>query len=207
MMRRSEVSCLQGHTALFPDKDDVRAEWAHKVARDKHIATVSHGALSVLNVLRHTGLILVMDKDPGVIDSTIHMMGEGQGARFPKLNLLPVLGYASDVMSAYVLKYGVKDLGAVDLDFTGTVKEAWDNAKAVVTLLTTHNYKGLVLLTFRDGRDQFGRNATAKRIKWLRSQLPQGIKKVTYRKYRSDWIGRKATREDGSSMCIVEIQF
>jgi hypothetical protein len=207
-MTRSQVRCSMGHTALFPGKNDARAWWAHETPRGKDIITISHGALDVLSILRHRGRILVCDIDPGVVASTHHMRGHGQGARYPHLNLTkPLCCDITLAVCAYIGSHGVKDLGVVDLDFACAVNEAWRLAAPTIEILSDEKYKGRVLLTFRNGRDGNGRDATDKRIDWIRAQLPKGVRVVAHRKYRSDWIGRYATRETGSSMCIVELKF
>lgn len=204
-MSKSTVRCSMGHTALFPEKDDVRATYFSKVPSTGGIVLISHAALSVLNILRWSGPIQVCDIDPGVIESTRYLIEE---RRFPRLNLLPVSYYrdATDTVRDFCEERGAYNLKLVDLDLTRTLMEEWPVCRDVVQVLQTYKARTKVLLTFRNGRDSFGKDAINRRIEWIRSRLPKGVKLLDHRCYRSDWIGRKATREIGSSMCIVELQ-
>lgn len=206
-MSRSTVRCSMGHTSLFPGKNDARSWWAHEVPFGKGIITISHGALDVLNILRVKGPIMVTDIDPGVVESTNYLRGQGQGARFPNLNLLPARCLdIFDATRAFVDQFGIRILGAVDCDLACGVEEAWRNARSSVEYLHECKFKGMFLLTFRNGRDDNGLDGTNRRVSWLKNCLPKGAK-ITSHKYRSDWVGRFATREMGSSMCIVKIHF
>lgn len=207
-MAKSNVRCSMGHTELHPGKTEARAFWMHDCSRTSDIITISQGALDDLCLLRHTGDIHVCDIDPGVIESTNYLKGS-KGARYTSLNLRTArLLDFSDAVRLYVERHGVRKLGAVDCDLACSVDKAWEIAKPSVELLHAKGYKGLFLLTFRNGRDGHGWNATKRRVAELTKQLPASLRsRVTYQAYRSDWVGRFATRENGSSMVVVKIQF
>lgn len=207
-MQKSQISCTMGHTALHPGKTAARAWWMNRLPIKKDVITISHGALDCLSFRGHQGRILVVDTDPGVIERTKHLRGHGQGARYPNLNLLPpICAPINGAFMAYAIRHSLKDLAAVDLDFACGVKEAFENSEAVFSTAQKLSYKGNILLTFRNGRDSFGKHATEKRIDWLRKAARLSPRaKVSFQKYRSEWIGRFATGELGSSMCIVSIK-
>jgi hypothetical protein len=212
-MQKSKISCTMGHTSLYPGKTAARAWWMNRLPIKKDVITISHGALDCLSFRGHRGRILVVDTDPGVIERTKHLRGHGQGARYPNLNLLsPVQAPINAAFAAYAIKLGLRDCAAVDLDFACGVKEAWFNSDEVFRIAALGAFKGMLLLTFRNGRnDGFGNNATQKRINWLYAMArARGVSskvEVTHQKYRSDWIGRFAEGKLGSSMCIVKFQF
>jgi hypothetical protein len=214
MLSRLDNRCAMGHTALFPGKNDARAEWVHQVDRDDDIITVSHGALDVLNVIRHRGRILVCDTDSGVTTAAHYIrVGDpknGKPSDYPGLRFLPEAH--CDVREAVPNYLGAvgdaKRLGAVDLDMTGTLEQVWPIASDVIQSIKSHSHSRgtLVLLTYRNGRDNQGRNATGKRVQLLSSMLPWYARVAWYKGYRSDWIGRFATREKGSSMTLAAIK-
>lgn len=204
-MSRSTVRCRMGHTALFPDKDDVRTTYFSKVPKSGGLVLISHAALSVLNILRWRGPIQVCDTDTGVIESARYIIEE---KRFPRLNLLPVEFYrdATDTVRDFCEEQGAYALDLVDLDLTRTLTEEWQVCSDVIQVLRCYKASTKVLLTFRNGRDGFGRDAIDRRLQWIKRELPRGVKLIDHQCYRSDWIGRYATRERGSSMCIIELQ-
>lgn len=211
-MSRSNVQCKMGHTALFPGKNDVRSEWIHQVKPWRDIITISQGLLDTLNILRYRGRIFVCDLDPGVIESTHYIrVGNpktGKESDYPKLKIMPEL--YCDIRTAvegYLLKEGGSRLGAVDLDLTGTVEQVWPLTSDVLGYMLKHGCQGvLVPVTYRDGRDHNGRNASDKRVDWMKERLPSGVSYQWHKHYRSDWIGRFATREIGSSMTTVTLR-
>ena len=214
-MSRRDVSCRMGHTALYPHKNDVRSECMRKVPTHKDIITVSHGLLDVANILRHQGRILIGDIDPGVIESAHYIrIGDPRNGRpsdYPKLNFLPEqCGDIRGIVRSYLQEYGCSRLGAIDLDLTGTIHQVWPVACGVFQALSEfpkHNAVS-VFLTYRNGRDNMGRNAHDLRVKELeRLAKPLGVMRTWHEHYRSDWIGRLANREPGSSMTIVSFKF
>lgn len=210
-MSRVTVRCAMGHTSLFPGKNDVRSEMIRQVPSHKDIITISHGALDVLNILRHQGRIMIVDQDPGVIESSHYMrVGDPNNYKpsdYPRLNFLPEYqGDAAEGVRWYLERNGARGLGAIDLDLTGTVDQVWAVAHRVLSILKQYPYhKGVtVFLTYRDGRDGHGWKGAEKRVACLVTRL--NAKCTWHRCYRSDWIGRHATRERGSSMAIVGLK-
>jgi hypothetical protein len=210
-MSRITVRCSMGHTALFPGKNDVRSEMIHQVSQKKDIITVSHGALDVLNILRHQGRIMIVDTDTGVIESSHYIrVGDPMNKKasdYPRLNFLPEYqGDIADGLRWYAERFGLRNLGAIDLDLTGTVDQVWQVARRVLAVLKEYPWGKMVtvFLTYRDGRDSHGRNAAQNRVASLVTRL--NAKCTWHRCYRSDWIGRFATRERGSSMAIVGLK-
>ena len=206
-MEKSNVRCSMGHTELHPGKTEARAFWLHDVSRTKDIITISHGALDALCLLRHTGSILVCDIDTKVTESARYLSGK-TGARYSHLDLRVWDRDFAGTVCQYVKWWGVSDLGALDCDLACSIEQAWKIAHPAIFLLHEKGYKGLFLLTFRNGRDSFGKDATDTRIAWLKWHLPSSLRdRITHYAYRSDWVGRHATREIGSSMVVVKIQF
>lgn len=210
-MSRLTVRCAMGHTSLFPQKNDVRSEMVYRVPTHKDIITVSHGALDVLNILRHEGRILIADQDSGVIESSHYIrVGDPRNSKagdYPRLNFLPEYhGDIADAVRWYCERHGCRNLGAVDLDLTGTCDQVAHVAQRVLSTLKEFPYSKsvTVYLTYRDGRDGHGKGAAARRVETLCARLNTNA--VWHRCYRSDWIGRHATRERGSSMAIVGLK-
>src|SRR5574337_820875 len=94
----------------------------------------------------------------------------------------------------------------VDADLTETLPEVWPIFQDVSRILGNYKRKAHLLLTFRNGRDYFGKKAIERRLEWAHRYVPGNAKLVSHRCYRSDWIGRYATSEIGSSMCAIEFQ-
>ena len=212
-MARNDVRCSMQHTSLFPGKNDVRATWMRNISSCKDIITISHGCLDVANTLRHRGRILICDIDSKVVESANYIReGDPRNNKpsdYPRLNLLPIV-MNRDILTTildYLVQYDVKNLGAIDIDLACTIEEAWRIAKPIFRMLPMWKYHGKVLLTYRNGRDAHGKNASEKRVRTLIRRLPKGVRYESHEKYRSDWIGRNATREIGSSMCIVTFAF
>ena len=205
-MSRLTVECEMGHTCLFPGKDDTRTDMVCRIPSGKDLITISHGILNVLNIRRFNGRILVVDKDPGVIESTHYMRvgdpGNGKPSDFPKLKLLPeFLGDAADGVRWYAERYGLRHLGGIDLDLTGTANKVVPPVERVLTVLRDYSYSKSVpvFVTYSNGRDEV--RGAANRVSALTARL--GTYCIWHRCYRSDWIGRYATREQGASMAIV----
>lgn len=213
MLSRLENECQMGHTALFPGKNDGRSRAFYEVDSCDDIITISHGALDVLNILRHQGRILICDTDEGVTTASHYIrVGDphnGKTSDYPRLRLLPEEHCdVRECVASYLERFGATRLGAVDLDLTGTVEQVWPIAQDVLHTIKGYNHsRGTwVFLTYRNGRDNNGRNAASKRMEWIKNQLPYYARLAWHQCYRSDWIGRKATREIGSSMAIAAIK-
>lgn len=212
MGRRTNV-CSEQHTPLSPRKNRVRRDWLWKVGLHADIISISHGFLdAAMMILPHRGFrgeILPCDTDSGVRLAVKYMI-EGQNGNpgdYPDLNIRPCGGDIAETVWQYVKRKGSKYLGVVDVDLADTIKPCWDILKPVLDILVaTKTFRGKVYLTFRNGRDSFGEDATDKRIAWLRKQLPKGIRYVSHTPYRSVSIAKNALRSCGSSMCIVELQ-
>ena len=204
-MARSNVRCSMGHTALFPGKNEVRTSTFEKADNRGGLITISHGALDILNAMRWKGPIQVCDRDPGVCERMDYII---EDKKYPRLNLLPV-AYCRDAiwtLAHWIDTYGEKGLSLIDLDLTESIVKVWQKVcKDIITLLWFRGIRTKVFITFRNGRDNFGKGSISKRVDWLQEQVPKGVKVVSHQCYRSDWIGQFATGELGSSMCIVEL--
>jgi len=201
-MSRRTVCCQEKHTPLAPYKNDIRATWMRKIPLYKDIITISHGALDVLNILGWKGRIQVCDIDPGVREATEYLRGD-----YPRLNILSPGESIKDTTIDYCLTYGVKKLGAVDVDLAVGIVPAWKILAEVLEVLRDFKFHGKVFLTFRNGRDRgFGKAATQNRINWLWLHLSLcGVKYVSHTNYRSVRCNDNASRSVGSAMCIVEL--
>src|ERR1035437_6621708 len=155
-MARSTVKCKMGHTEQHPAKDRMRRNWMSKVSRMKDIITISHGLLGGAQYLNWCGRIQVCDIDPGVRETTAYLGGlDGGASDYPDLNILSPGCDIESTVIAYVKAYGVKQLGAVDVDLACTIGPAWEILFPVLcTLLGAMGTKDhvKVLLTFRNGR-------------------------------------------------------
>lgn len=198
------MMCAMGHTPLSPAKNRVRRNWLERVPRKQTIITISHGLLDEAQSRRHTGLILPCDIDSGTREVIKHA-----SKRYPELRILPPGKDIHSTVNEY-LKFhsgGVRKLGAVDLDLTASVKEVWNTSKPVIDSLKENKYHGKVLITFRNGRDSFGKNSLLERIQWLLGQLPTGVVITHHESYTSDHYDRFGRYNKGSAMCTVELQF
>jgi hypothetical protein len=213
MLSRLENRCQMGHTALFPGKNDVRAEaLCDRTPIHKDIVTISHGALDVLNIRRHQGRVLICDQDFGVTTASHYIRvgdpSNGKSGDYPRLTLLPEFhGDIREGVHWYLERWGCHSLGAIDLDLTSTVDQVWEIARDILNIIRgyTHARSVTTYLTYRDGRDSHGREAATRRVECLMKRLGKA-RCVWHRCYRSDHIGRFATRERGSSMAIVGLK-
>lgn len=204
-MSRSTVRCAMGHTSLFIEKNDVRTSFFEKFNKASPLVTISHGALDVLNIMRWRGPIQVTDIDPGVCERMQYII---EDRRYPRLNLLPVIHCRNiqDTVLDYCEESSSHRPLLVDADLTETLPEVWPIFQDVSRILGNYKRKAHLLLTFRNGRDYFGKKAIERRLEWAHRYVPGNAKLVSHRCYRSDWIGRYATSEIGSSMCAIEFQ-
>jgi len=201
------VSCSEKHTPLSPHKNRIRRNWMKKINKNKDIITISHGLLDVAMLLGWRGRIQICDLDPGVRETTTYLAGlDGYTSDYPELNILPPGTDIYSTVEAYCSKYGIKHLRAVDVDLACKLDRAWLILAPVLGELSRNNYKGKVFLTFQNGRDQFGKNATGSRINWFRQQVSKCAKLVRHDLYRSVRINQNAERSMGSAMCFVEFQ-
>ena len=220
MYSRSTVRCEMGHTELHPGKTEARAHWMRFLRPSGNVLLLSHGALdefSFMNLFGHyNGEITVADHDPGVIQSARFMRegnpATGKPSDYPNLRLQPeLLGDIRDVTAQLLQARGPRYLngGAIDLDGTETIKKFWPIVSDILSQLlaqrATQNV--LVPVTYRNGRDGMGKNAAHHRFAWIQARLPRGVIMLPQGQlYRSDYIGRHATRERGSSMALVVLK-
>ena len=202
---RSTVQCSENHTPLCPAKNEVRSDWLWATDREKDIITISHGAFDVLNILRWQGRIFPCDTDPGVRQSVHYMLSgtNGNPGQYPRLKIQECGGDVGQTTLNYLRAYGGNNLGAVDVDLADTLENTYMIAGMVLAVLLAYKCHTRVLFTFRNGRDRF--NGIDKRLAWLKAHLPTGVKLVSHTAYNSLRIGKKAEREIGSAMCIVEL--
>lgn len=206
--------CSMGHTNLYPEKNEVRTLWHEAIPITSRIFTLSHAVYDVLNIRRHQGPIHTCDMDPVVIQRARYLrLGDPHNSkpgRYPRLDLQPELqGDLRHVIpNVYLPKFGATDTGAWDLDLTGTVDQVLPIVQPAAWAIRAHKPKrgSLFLVTYRNGRDSHGWNAHEKRVECLAEKL-DGVTYAWHRHYRSDYIGRMATRERGSSMTIVAFKF
>jgi hypothetical protein len=175
------------------------------VRQTDDIITISHGIMDVANILRHKGRIQVADIDPGVRETTFYLAGlDGQPGDYPDLNILAPGGEILHTVQDYSRRFGVKKLGAVDVDLACYLQQAWEILRPVLYVLRLHGYQKRVFLTFYYGRaDDF--KSMEERIDWLKFRL-RGTKVVRWETYQSKGVSSYAERSKGSHMCIVELQ-
>jgi len=207
MGRRNNV-CSEKHTSISPRKNCIRRDMLKKVRRSLDAITISHGALDVFMILGWKGRVQTCDIDPGV-RLAIEYLRKGDNGRkgdYPDLNL-PTPGKSiQETVSQYCAAHGAEHLGIVDVDLAVGILPSWKILSSVLDTLVQHKYHGRTFLTFRNGRDGFGKNSLKDRIDWLRKQLPQGIKVSSFTPYQSVRLDPNALRSIGSNMCIVELK-
>ncbi len=191
------VPCAMKHTPISIIKDDVRSEWMCKADRSKKLVTISPFALSVANVLRWTGPIWVVDRDPVVISATRRMKDH-----FPRLDLRCACQMdIQDFMGIFVWKGEHKGLGVLDLDLTGSIRTLFPTLMGSVRPLLNAKWHGMVYLTFTERNDGF--HGTMERASWLTAKLPQSVKVTSVRPYLSDRWDENARLKRGANMCII----
>jgi hypothetical protein len=208
-MGRLDNTCKELHTALFPQKDRVRRSWMSVLHRTQDLLTISHGIFPELDRAGWKGQIQSCDLDEGVRTCINHIRENPNGplGDYPDLNILPPGCGILSTTQSYCKEHGAKRLGAVDIDLTASIRGVWQVARPVVEVLQDYHYKGLILLTFRNGRaDGFGQNALPKRMKFLRESLPKGVECVLHDTYQSTYIERNAKRHKGSPMCMATLR-
>ncbi len=219
-MSRLSARCEWGHTPLSPGKNAVRNRIFFSVPARKDIVTLSPAALDVINTVRwqspltRQGRVLVIDMDPGAIEIANHIrLGDPANRKpgdYPHLKFLPEkLGDVREVLPNYYLsQFGAKTLGAIDLDLTGTVDQVIPIAQSIVRSVREHKHRRGVQLfvTYRNGRDGYGKNASERRIHHLAESLP-GIKYNWHQNYRSDSRDRHLSVRLGSSMTVAAFKF
>jgi len=214
-VRRKDVSCIGGHTEQHPAKNIVRRDFLEKVIRQMKVSrqtkdaiTISYGAFDCMNILRFPGRIIACDIDPGVRNAINHLRVGHDGKErgdYPDLNIFPAGGDIGQTVYDYCKTYGTKQLGVVDVDLAGNIKNVVPILKPVLEVLIHYKYRGITTLTFVNGRDKFGKASTGKRIAFLRASLPKGVRITKVIPYKSGSIGKHAKRSIGSAMCIVEL--
>jgi hypothetical protein len=210
---RSTVCCKEQHTPLSPAKNIIRSDWIKEVRSYMDIITISHGALDVLSILGWEGSIQVCDTDPGVRETTKYLRKD-----YPHLDILMPGNSIQETVQKYCRRHGIGGLGAVDVDLAGDIISGWEVLCPVITTLVLYRNrtddsrllgKTKILLTFRNGRDNFGKNAIRRRIAWLQekvAKLTKAVRYVSHTEYSSGRIRENASRTKGSSMCIVEFE-
>jgi hypothetical protein len=202
-MSRSTVCCSEAHTPQSPNKNRIRRDWLLPLNKSKDLITISHGALEAMMMCGWKGRIFVCDIDPGVIESTKYM----SESEYRDLKIKAILSRIEVMVTNYCFVNGAKNLAAVDVDLADCLDTCWPILAPVLDALVTYRAKGTkVFFTFRNGRDCFGRNGIDKRIQWLKSRLPEGVRLNSHTTYNSTRITQFAERRKGSPMCIVEMQ-
>lgn len=203
---RWDNTCRYQHTSLNMRKEAVRSHWLELVPKTKDLITISHGIFGALQHKLWEGRILACDIDPGVRNTINNLRHNRRGeSYYPDLRLEPPGEGILDTTHDYCRTYGVKSLGAVDIDLTACVEGAWEIAAPVVQVLQYYHYKGLVLLTFADGRRCSFKN-NRERMEWLRLQLPTGVTCFTHEPYRSTSTNGVGQLEHGHSMCLAALR-
>lgn len=205
-MGRLDTACKYEHTGSSPGKNLIRRDWLEPLPRTADLISISHGILEVLAIMRWKGRIQTCDKDQGVrtVISEIRENPNGP-VEYPDLNILPPGCGAQSTTQAYCQSFGVKRLAAVDLDLNATIKEVWPVARPVVEILQEEHYQGIILLTFRNGRND-GLKGVLQRIEWLQDHLPKGVQCVLHDPYQSKWRDRRGTLHIGSPMCLAMLK-
>jgi hypothetical protein len=179
-----------------------------KVRRSLDAITISHGALDMFMALRWQGLVQTCDIDPGVRLAIEYLRKGDKGGKgdYPDLNL-PAPGKSiQETVRQYCEVHGTEHLGIVDVDLAVGILPSWNILNSVLNTLIQYKYRGKTFLTFRNGRDGFGRNSLKDRIDWLRKQLPVSVKVSSFTPYQSVRLDPNALRSIGSNMCIVELK-
>lgn len=197
-MSKRDVRCVMAHTPLAPYKNRIRRDWMRVIDRKMDVITISHGLLDVASVMGHRGAIQVCDIDPGVRETTRYLRGD-----YPDLNILEPGEDIRATVADYCVAFGVKNLGAVDVDLACTLRPSEDILRGVLDVLVTHKYRGRIYLTVALRKDGF--NSAESRIKWIEERLPKQFRVVSHTTYGSVRIGPHAERGKGSAMMIVEI--
>lgn len=172
-----------------------------RVPRHRDIITISHGLLATADHFKWRGKIQICDIDPGVRHVTEQLMDD-----YPDLSILSPGEDIRTTVQEYCVRYGVRNLGAVDVDLACKVRNTLPILQDVLDTLNQYRYQGKVFLTFRNGRDDFGRNASGDRIRWLSERLPRPFRYTQHTLYRSGHTGPRGERNYGSAMCIMEIR-
>ena len=218
-MSRLNTVCAMDHTPLSPGKSSARNRCFWSVPSEKDIITISPAALSEINTIRwnvstnRQGRVLVIDKDPGAIEIAKHIREgdkkNGKASEYPRLRFLPEqLGNVEDIIPNYYLaRFGVKDLGCIDLDLTGTIEQVAPIANRIASAVREHKFRrGIQLfVTFRNGRDEYGWNASEKRVNAIAFHI--GMKHKWAHFYRSEHRDRNLQQKIGSSMAVVAFRF
>lgn len=197
-MSKRNVRCVMAHTPLAPYKNRIRRDWMRIIDRKMDIITISHGLLDVANVMGHRGAIQVCDIDPGVRETTRYLQGD-----YPDLTILEPGEDIRATVADYCVAFGVKNLGAVDVDLACTLRFSEDILCGVLNALVTHKYRGRIYLTVALRCDGF--KSMESRIRWIEERLPKQFRVVSHTTYGSVRIGPHAERGKGSAMMIVEI--
>lgn len=197
-MSRRDVKCVMAHTPLSPYKNRIRRDWMRLIARNMDIITISHGLLDVANVMGWRGLIQVCDIDPGVRETTEYLRSDYPDLQIPK----PGEDIRATV-AAYCTTFGVKNLGAVDIDLACTLRMAESILQDTLNTLATHKYGGRIYLTVALRCDGF--DSMESRLQWVRERLPQKFRLISHTVYSSVRIGAHADRSKGSAMLIIEV--
>jgi hypothetical protein len=186
------------HTPLSPYKNRIRRDWMRLIARNMDIITISHGLLDVASVMGWRGAIQVCDIDPGVRETTEYLRSD-----YPDLQILKPGEDIRTTVATYCTTFGVKNLGAVDVDLACTLRMAESILQDTLNTLATHKYGGRIYLTVALRCDGF--NSMESRLQWIRERLPQRFRLISHTVYSSVRIGAHADRRKGSAMLIVEI--
>lgn len=208
-MGRLDNVCLEKHTPLSPSKNRIRRDWLKTIPRKKDIITISHGIFDTLMTMEWKGRVQACDIDPGVRQAIDYMRKSSgnQKSDYFDLKILPSGESIQVTVADYCKRYGVKDLGAVDVDLAVGIIPCWNILYPVLSELLANKYRGKVFLTFRNGRDGFGKRSTSNRLLFLMKRLPKGVKYVRATQYRSGRYNQNAQKSVGSPMCFVELKF
>lgn len=211
-MGRRDNRCSMQHTPQSPSKNRIRRKWLSYVemthGRFSDIVTISHGALEAMMMVGWGGNIQVVDTDPGVIQAAKYMIAPTSHGQvdYPDLRIdTPICADIRNLMPWYLFKHGSKNLGAVDIDLTGCVGQAWEVALPVVQALLAFKVRASILLTFRNGR-RCKFDSLDERIGWVFSQFPKGLMYVSHTPYMSGRIREDASRHKGSAMCTLHME-
>lgn len=203
MTRRNNV-CGSKHTPLSPRKNRIRRDWLLKVGRAWDIITISHGILDVLSILGWMGRIQICDIDPGIRKAAHYLAGlDNIPGDYPDLFILPPGKDVQSTVVQFCERYGVSNLGAVDVDLACGLRQAEPILNSVLKELLFYGFSGKVLLTISDAR---GASLGRDWLKWLRRRLPREVLVVDHKRYNSLWINEHAQRQNGSVMLFIELE-
>lgn len=194
--------CPDKHTPQTPNKDVARQWGLGSCDKDSELLTISPGAFGGLRWMNWEGPIWMCDICKPCVDNATKMRRYYDTLKIQKPLYL-------SIQDATRFLVGQERTPIIDMDLAFTLPYAMPILTDVLRTLKENDVHTKVLLTYVNHRDGLGTGIHAdntRRIKFLKSHLPKGVKLADIHTYASGWSNEHHSYSKGSAMAVADIR-